>query len=69
MAPYGSRVAISEPFLCKVRDLQRVTMQIFSDFSQDVILFRYLHVYSNKIVTSNFHGTVTFDQVKMSKQK
>ena len=47
MAPYGSRVAISEPFLCKVRDLQRVTMQIFSDFSQDVILFRYLHVKCN----------------------
>ena len=28
-----------------------------------------IHIYSNKKETSDFHGTVSFDPVKMSQQK
>ena len=35
----------------------------------EVLCPRKVHVYSNKKETSDFHGTVSFDPVKMLQQK
>ena len=42
---------------------------VFSDYLFLNCLDGYCHIYSNKKVMSDFHGTISFNPVKMSQQK